>query len=182
MESFLNYRTRSEPIEAIQWQPGAIPELVKVAKARVHFSEDQTYYYVHLIGAQCRHWVAVKEVDGPVPEDQRNGALDGFIQMDKLDHSGCYHRKILPFAFWKVREGRQVEVDLNDEKHELYPLIEDYALVEKWNMRDAMVHVLHGSQQYIIRPGDWVVKKGREVTVVTDTQFQKLYEPQSGTP
>lgn len=94
------------------------------------YSADRRFYYVLPHSLQSRRptrWMETAKRPGEVPEAQRHGVLDGFVQIETHDPPPeVYHRRVLPFNFWKIPAGASGIIDEND------PLYLDYAATEGW--------------------------------------------------
>jgi len=86
----------------------------------IQYSENGEYYYVKDFVCGFCDWTGVEKLK-KLPEDfvanpkTFCNLLRGFRQYD-----GSYYRELLPFNFWKVRSGKQVQVQDDDE------LVKDY--------------------------------------------------------
>lgn len=91
-------------------------------------SLDGSLYYIEYGDRRPRHWLSVEVTPGPVPEDKKHGALDGYMQVNKTNGE-VYHRKTLPFAFWDVKTAHDTAPI--DKKSDLFL---DYAAFERWEI------------------------------------------------
>ncbi len=94
------------------------------AKVKIVWSTCRTLFYILAPNRTPNEWLGVKE-EGPVPADKKAGALDGYVQ---LEYDGeTYHRRVAPFAFWKVKSLPAEEISVDDLK------CVDYAQLARWH-------------------------------------------------
>lgn len=96
--------------------------------AYIHHSVDGELYYITWGDRRPRHWLSTKPLEGPVPEEMKHGQLDGYMQVNH-DDGRIYHRRTLPFTFWKVKTAHDQEpIDKDSD------LFQDYVMFERWQL------------------------------------------------
>ena len=83
------------------------------------FSQDGKYYYIkELVCPHC-NWVGT--VKHKTLTEAKIGWVSEVAGYDTKDPSKiAYYRTVLPFTFWKVKEGREIQVEDDNE------LVQDY--------------------------------------------------------
>jgi len=71
------------------------------------YSRDGKYYYIHELACTSCRWFSVKKFDEK-PE------MTWIMTIYQYD--GKYYRTALPFTFWKIKHGEEVQVP---DDHEL---------------------------------------------------------------
>jgi hypothetical protein len=144
-------------------EPDPAPKLPTIL-----YSLDRKLYYIDQPGRLAHHWLAVETIPGPVPDDKKDGMLDGYVQFTRGD-GRVYHRRSLPFALFEVKAERESEpVDLAGD------LYRDYAAFEWPNMEppstEMFTVVVHGTPRSV---------EGPSTALVSDFMAQLLakYEP-----
>jgi hypothetical protein len=99
---------------------------------KIHYSLNRSYYYISTGHSRFwpRDWLSVEATPGEVPAELRKGGfLEGYVQLTLKDGT-TYYRKVLPFAFYKVKSGDVEDISVDND------LFIDYACTEKWDRKD----------------------------------------------
>ena len=142
-------------IEAVQWhRPGDHPA-VEAREPHILFDRAGHYFYVARFDDEmmkARAWLAV-DPDGDVAQREGN---------------------VLPFAFYKVKEGEAKPI------HEHRDLYERYAKQAGMLTEPVATGLVQGPGSKVsVKPGDWIIgePEGTTFTVLNDEAFRSEYKP-----
>jgi hypothetical protein len=188
----VQYQRKAEAVTARQWFPGKKVPGVEERPPTVRYSADRRFYYVSRGGQRAEAWLSVTPLaPPPVCPGEESDNLFSPVWFKVVPPRGePYHRKMLPFAYWKVDGERAAPLPIAETE----PLYLDYALAMGWP-QPAPPHARaipadakpvacraarkrEGDGRVEVLPGDWLVTGpdgAREVVAPED--FAARFRP-----
>lgn len=144
-------------VEAVQWFPGIAVEGLVEVKPEIVVSSTRNHYYL------STHPQGLKRPDAWFPvnaEDKGKAPPVG----------------IMPFMFWKVKEGHRLPAKEGDD------LVERYLAYMGWNrLPEPIGRIRISGETKIVVAGKWIViGPGGQVLVLDDREFTECYTPKQG--
>lgn len=174
-------------VHAWQWngEESGLPDGFFLCRPEVHYSADRTLVYFTYADFPSKHWISAKWLTEAPPGTPM---LEGYTKSvrDGVD----MFRKTLPFAFWKVKSEASVTGDhkakyLNRTDSEEVDAFLDYAHLGEWGKtkdgqfflpprleyRETDGKYERGYRPYYLKPGDWLIQDGENLSVMSDEAF-----------
>lgn len=181
--------TINRAVEAEQWiEGGALPDGVHLSLPEIEWSAGRALIYFTYADLRPNNWLGAEKL--PVPENPKSEILEGLIIYTPRDGEP-YARKLLPFAFWKVKSESSVTRDhsakfLDADDAAMTALFFDYAAAEQWpnpiprraEYREINGKYARGYRPHYLKSGDWLLREpsldGPIISVVSDDKFQAM--------
>lgn len=165
-------------VDAVQWIGQEIAGL-DVRTARIQLSAAGDFFYCTKNDHRPAYWISTEKFPGPVT-DERKAEADGGIfaanwaQFAVRSTGEVYHRKVLPFTFWKVKTGGQRQDPIGEDDERFL----DNASLNNWPAEavgDALTGYIDSKK---VSRGDWIVTyPDGLISVFPEARFAKTYEP-----
>lgn len=175
------YRNKPIEVEAIQYQPKVDIIGVEVIEPEFIYDEFGEFYYPSCDNGprSCDCWLSLKtyptESDARLVANKLGGAFAEVMGV-KTNDGREYVRIVLPFSFWKVREGSRKPIDAQSDEWL------DYALHLKWHEDHiprgrAFVKTTDGGKRRLVA-GQWIVTRSDgHVELYEAEEFTNRFDP-----
>lgn len=177
-------------IEAWQWngEEKDLPKGFHLCRPEVHYSAGRKYIYFTYADLRPNYWLGTDELS----ERPAEAFMGGALQMT-LNDGRVYWREALLFMSWDIKSEASKTLDysakfLDTQDEKQLRAFLDYAHLEQWGQstdgqfalpprleyRDINGSYGRGYRPFYLSAGDWLVKDGGEIKVVSDAAFKAM--------